>query len=34
MDEDCCLKVVGVCVDGVFEDECGVSGEDGGCVLD
>ena len=30
MDEDCCVGVVGVCIDGVFEVDDGVSGEVGG----
>ncbi len=31
---ECCVDVVAVFLDGISEDECGVSGEDGGCVLD
>ena len=27
MDEDCCVDVVGVCVDNIFEVDDGVSGE-------
>ena len=34
MDEDCCVNVVGVCVDGVFEVDGGVSGEVGVYVID
>ncbi len=31
---ECCVDVAGGCVDGISEVDCGVSGEDGGCVLD
>ncbi len=31
---DCCVDVVGGCVDGIFEVDGGVSGDDGGCVVD
>ncbi len=34
MDEDCGVDVFGMCVDGISEVDGGVSGEDGGCVLD
>ena len=31
---DCCVDVVGGCVDGIFEVGGGVTGEVGRCVLD
>ena len=31
---DCCVDVVGVCVDGIFEVGDGIPGEVGRCVLD